>query len=77
VRGILEAITEAIKLADRVERLGERVAEMARAAREDSQTLHARIDDLGQRLARIEGMIEFAQRTPAARRLPGKSSKRE
>ena len=69
MKDILRAIAEAIKLADRVERISEQVGEIARVAREDSKELHARINDLSERVSHIEGMIEGALRTSGPRQL--------
>ena len=69
MKDILRAIAEAIKLADRVQRISEQVGEVARVAREDSKELHARINDLSERVSHIEGMIEGALRTTGPRQL--------
>jgi len=59
---VIDAITEAIKLADRVETLSEKVSEMARASRDDSKDLQFQIHELDKRLVRIESLIEFSQK---------------
>ena len=69
MKDILRAIAEAIKLADRVQRISEQVGEIARVAREDSKELHTRLNDLSERVSHIEGMIEGALRTTGPRQL--------
>lgn len=62
MKGILELITEAIKLNDRVEQLADKVSEMAKLAREDSHTLRDQLGSIDKRAVRIETLIEVAEK---------------
>ena len=68
MKGVIEAITEAIKLADRVESLSHKVTEIARAHREDARELRRDLHELDKRVVKIEALVEFtqtSQRNPA------------
>lgn len=63
MKGVIEAITEAVRLADRVESLSKKVSEMARAHREDARDLRHELHALDKRLVRIEALVEYTQKS--------------
>ena len=63
MRKIIEAITEAIKLADRVESLSHKVTEIARAHREDAKEMRRDLHELDKRIVKIEALVEFTQKS--------------
>lgn len=74
MKNVIEAITEAIKLADRVESLSHKVTEIAQAHREDAKELRRDLHELDKRVVKIEALVEFTQKS--ARQRPAVSSKK-
>lgn len=62
MKGILELITEAIKLNDRVEQLASKVSDMAKIAREENTALRDCFNALDKRVVRIETFIEISEK---------------
>ena len=62
VSRIIDALADVIKLADRVERLEDSIADMAKAFREDSKARDKDFLEHDRRIQKIENMIEFAER---------------
>ena len=63
MKNVIEAITEAIKLADRVESLAHKVTEIAQAHREDSKELRRDLHEMDKRLVKIEALVEYTQKS--------------
>ncbi len=74
MKNVIEAITEAIKLADRVESLSHKVTEIAQAHREDAKELRRDFHELDKRVVKIEALVEFTQKS--ARQRPAVSGKK-
>lgn len=66
---IMEALADVIKLADRVERLEDSVADMARAFREDSKARDRDYLAHDRRIQKIENLVEFTEKFARQRRL--------
>ncbi len=62
MKSAIEAITEAIKLADRVESLSHKVTDIAKAHREDARELRRDLHELDKRVVKIEALVEFTQK---------------
>jgi hypothetical protein len=58
IKDAVEAVVEAIRLAERVELVGSQVGEIARTAREDSRELREQVGSLRERVARLEALIK-------------------
>jgi Mg2+ and Co2+ transporter CorA len=63
MKNVIEAITEAIKLADRVESLSHKVTEIAKAHREDAKELRRDLHELDKRVVKIEALVAFTQKS--------------
>ena len=74
MKSVIEAITEAIKLADRVESLSHKVTEIAKAHREDARELRRDLHELDKRVVKIEALVEF---TRTSRRKPAPLSSKK
>lgn len=74
MKNVIEAITEAIKLADRVESLSHKVTDIARAHREDAKELRHDLHELDKRVVKIEALVEFTQKN--LRQPPRESGKK-
>lgn len=70
VKDVIEAISEAMKLAQRVESLGDKIADLSQLQREDAKELRAMMHDLDKRVVKIETLIEFTQRSAAGAPVP-------
>ena len=68
VRDLLDAVTEAIRLTDRVERLQQDVDKLADAFVTDSRERDRDVRNLDRRVQKIENLIEFTEKT-AVRKL--------
>ena len=69
IKDIVDAVTEAIRLSDRVEALSDKVTEIARAHREDAKELRQELHQLDKRVVKIEALVEFTQRSAQTGRL--------
>lgn len=69
VSRIMDALADVIKLADRVERLEDAVAGMARAFREDSKARDKDFLDHDRRIQKIENLVEFTEKYARPRQL--------
>ncbi|MEL6870542.1 MAG: hypothetical protein AAFO81_12140 [Pseudomonadota bacterium] len=69
VSRIFDALSEVIKLTDRVERLEDSVAAMAKSFREDSKARDQDFFAHDRRIQKIENMIEFAEKFGTMQRL--------
>lgn len=63
VKDVIEAISEAMKLAQRVEALGDKIADLSQLQREDAKELRAMMHGLDKRVVKIETLIEFTQKS--------------
>ncbi len=72
IKDIVDAVTEAIRLSDRVEALSDNVTDMARAHREDTKELRRELHELDKRVVKIEALVEFTQHGEKTGRLKHK-----
>lgn len=69
VSRIMDALADVIRLTDRVERLEESVAAMAKAYRDDSKARDNDFLDHDRRIQKVENLIEFAEKFGSPKRL--------
>ena len=74
VARVFDALADVIRLTDRVERLENSVADMARAFRDDSKARDKDFLEHDRRIQKIENLVEFAERFGGAKQIdpPGK-----
>jgi len=66
VKHVIDTIAEALKLAQRVEGVAEKIADLSRLQREDAKELRTMLHELDKRIVKIETLIEYSQRPAPA-----------